>query len=78
MGRFNALIRLVQYGDYQCPAAATASVVARTNATLYVLDEATFRTLVQNRDAVLRIIGAMTDREAADRLFGKRSTTSER
>src|SRR5262245_54446329 len=53
---------------------ATASVVARTDATLYVLDDASFRTLVQNADAVLRIRGAMTDREAADRLFGGSNT----
>jgi CRP-like cAMP-binding protein len=56
---------------------ATASVMARTDATLYVLDEAAFRTLVQNTDAVLRIRGAMTDREAADRMFGKPSAALE-
>ena len=52
--------------------AATARVVARTQATLYALDAEAFRTLLQNSDAVLRIRGAMTDREAADRLFGQR------
>ena len=51
---------------------ATATVVARTPSTLYVLDEESFRTLMQNTDAVLRIRGAMTDREAADRLFPQR------
>src|SRR5262245_6488009 len=56
----------------------TASVVARTDATLYVLDEAAFHTLGQNTDAVLRIKGAMTDREAADRMFGSRSDAAER
>lgn len=49
---------------------ATASVVARTQSTLFVLDEAAFQRLMQNTQAVLRIKAAMTDREAADRLFG--------
>jgi len=56
----------------------TASVVARTDATLYVFSEAAFNTLVQDTDAVLRIRGAMTDREAADRMFGSRTETGQR
>jgi len=57
---------------------ATATVVARTPATLYRLDEAAYRTLRQNTEAVLRIRGAMTNREAADRLFGHVTSSTAR
>ena len=50
---------------------ATASVVATTASTLYVVSEDAFSKLLQNTDAVLRIHGKMTNREAADRLFGE-------
>lgn len=50
----------------------TASVVAKSASTLYVLAEDALAKLLENPEAVLRIRGAMTNREAADRLFGAR------
>jgi CRP-like cAMP-binding protein len=50
-------------------AQTTASVAAKTQATLYMLSEAAYRSLLANQAAVLRIKAAMGDRQAADRLF---------
>jgi CRP-like cAMP-binding protein len=48
----------------------TASLVATTAATLYVMAKRQFEALHGNTEALLRLKAAMTDRQAADRLFG--------
>jgi CRP/FNR family transcriptional regulator, cyclic AMP receptor protein len=48
---------------------ATASLVTRTPATLYVLSQTQYRSLQKNTAAVIRLKAIMTDRQAADRLF---------
>jgi CRP-like cAMP-binding protein len=48
----------------------TASLVATTPATLYVMGKSQFEALQGNTEAVLRLKAAMTNRQAADRLFG--------
>jgi CRP-like cAMP-binding protein len=48
----------------------TASLIATTPATLYVMGKPQFEALHGNSEALLRLKAAMTDRQAADRLFG--------
>jgi CRP-like cAMP-binding protein len=47
----------------------TATLVARTLATVYVMGKPQFEALQANTEAVLRLKAIMTDRQAADRLF---------